>query len=54
MDQYLIAMEDWARKCGALAGYAFGEGYRQHLGHAFPHENPIAAVLGAKVCPIGK
>lgn len=49
MDQYLIAMEEWAKVCGASAGFPFGEGFRQHLGHAFPRENAIAEALGGKV-----
>lgn len=46
IDQYLIAMEHWASTCGSYAGVPFGEGYRQHLGHAFPHEPILSETLG--------
>ncbi len=46
LDQYLIAMEEWARKCGEEAGFPYAEGFRQHLGHAFPSNNILKEVLG--------
>lgn len=49
IDQYLIAMEEWGRTCGAFVGFEQGEGFTQHLGHAFPRENVIATVLGSQV-----
>ncbi len=49
IDQYLIAMEEWAKKCGAEAGFANAEGFRQHLGHAFPSTNVLKEVLGELV-----
>ncbi|MCG3197122.1 MAG: PIG-L family deacetylase [Candidatus Omnitrophica bacterium] len=49
IDQYLIAMEEWGRTCGAFAGFEQGEGFTQHLGHAFPRENHIETALGARV-----
>lgn len=36
VDEYLIEMERWTRERGALAGVAFGEGFRQYCGHAYP------------------
>jgi LmbE family N-acetylglucosaminyl deacetylase len=35
-DDYLIEMERWTRERGALAGVAYGEGFRQYRGHAYP------------------
>ena len=28
------------------AGVAFAEGFRQHLGHSYPHDNLVAELLG--------
>jgi LmbE family N-acetylglucosaminyl deacetylase len=52
IDQYLIAMEEWGRTCGALAGLAYGEGFRQHLGHAFPKAHVLAEELGPLVVSV--
>ncbi len=49
IDQYLIAMEEWAKKRGEETGFAYAEGYRQHLGHAFPSENVLKEILGGLV-----
>jgi LmbE family N-acetylglucosaminyl deacetylase len=46
VDQYLIELENWDKKCGARAGFAFAEGFHQHLGHAFPKKNLVAEALG--------
>ena len=53
MDQYLIEMEEWNKKCGRRAGVEFAEGYHQHLGHAFPKKNVLAEVLGDLVKRVG-
>jgi LmbE family N-acetylglucosaminyl deacetylase len=47
MDQYLQAMRDWGARQGATAHVAFAEGFRQHLGHGYPQDNLLGAVLGA-------
>lgn len=48
-DEYLL----WMRRVGADRARDFGrpavkyaEGFRQHLGHGFPHEDHLTAVLG--------
>jgi LmbE family N-acetylglucosaminyl deacetylase len=46
MDQYLVAMRDFAKSRGSLAGISAGEGFRQHLGHGYTHENLLAKALG--------
>jgi N-acetylglucosamine malate deacetylase 1 len=46
MDQYTESMKDWSGHRGAQAGVAFAEGFRQHLGHSYPQDNLLAAVLG--------
>ena len=46
MDHYLNAMRDWSAQRGKTCGTAFAEGYRQHLGHSYPQDNLLGAVLG--------
>ena len=45
MDEYIQAMKRLAENRGQLAGVQYGEGFRQHLGHAFPQNNLIREVL---------
>lgn len=47
MDHYVEAMKAWGARRGAEAGVAYAEGYRQHLGHGYPQDDLLAAVLGA-------
>ncbi len=47
MDQYLLAMRAWGSDRGQLAGVAFAECFRQHLGHSYPQENLVGKLLGA-------
>jgi N-acetylglucosamine malate deacetylase 1 len=49
MDDYLRAMRDWATQQGRAAGVRFAEGFRQHLGHSYPQDNPVCEVLGGIV-----
>lgn len=46
MDEYVHAMRMFSAQQGVLAGVSFGEGFRQHLGHAYPQDNLLAAELG--------
>src|SRR5262245_15821569 len=46
MDQYLKAMRDWTARRGRLHGVAYAEGFRQHLGHSYPHDNLLGQLLG--------
>ena len=45
LDQYILAMRDWGARRGAEIGAAFAEGFRQHLGHSYPHDNILAKLL---------
>jgi LmbE family N-acetylglucosaminyl deacetylase len=47
MDHYVGSMRDWSARRGAEAAVAFAEGFRQHLGHSYPQDNLLAALLGA-------
>ena len=46
MDEYTVAMKTGSATRGAEVGCAYAEGFRQHLGHAYPQENLLKAVLG--------
>lgn len=45
MDEYVLAMKAFAGQRGTLMGREAAEGFRQHLGHPFPQDNILAAVL---------
>ena len=46
IDDYVISMKKWAQKRGEGIGSRFAEGFRQHLGHAFPQDNILESELG--------
>ena len=45
MDQYILNMQNHAGNNGNEIGVLYAEGFRQHLGHAFPQSNLIYAEL---------
>jgi len=45
IDAYVDAMKALGRKRGAEIGGHFAEGFRQHLGHAYPHDNILKKEL---------
>ncbi|NUQ01170.1 MAG: PIG-L family deacetylase, partial [Armatimonadetes bacterium] len=47
VDEYLNSMREWGALRGAEVGVAHAEGFRQHLGHAYPHDNLLGETLGA-------
>lgn len=49
MDKYLETMKKLSARRGAMAGVAYAEGFRQHLGHAYPQDNRLADELGELV-----
>jgi LmbE family N-acetylglucosaminyl deacetylase len=49
MDEYLLAMKRFAAERGKIAGKEFAEGFRQHLGHGFPHNNILLEIIGDKI-----
>jgi N-acetylglucosamine malate deacetylase 1 len=46
MDEYVEAMLALGKKRGQAIGVRYAEGFRQHLGHGYPHDNLLAAELG--------
>ena len=41
VDEYLLAMRRHAAARGEEVGLELAEAFWQHLGHAYPHENPL-------------
>lgn len=49
VDEYLEALKRFSGDCGRRAGVEYGEGFRQHLGSAFPQDDRLGAELGPAV-----
>jgi LmbE family N-acetylglucosaminyl deacetylase len=49
VDDFLRSVRELAEKRGKQAGVRYAEGFRKHLGHAFPQGNILMEVLGADV-----
>jgi LmbE family N-acetylglucosaminyl deacetylase len=49
MDEYVNMMKAFGQKRGQEIGCAFAEGFRQHLGHAYPQDNILQKELGSLV-----
>ena len=45
MDEYLEAMKRFSATRGKDIGRPYAEGFRQHLGHAYPRDNIIAELI---------
>lgn len=45
MDQYILSMKRLSEDRGRLVGVKYAEGFRQHLGHAFPQNNLLQEIL---------
>lgn len=48
IDEYLNVQEEWGAARGREIGVEYAEGFRQYLGHPFPHDNLLLELLGAK------
>ena len=46
MADYRGMVHQMAERTGRLCGFRWAEGFRQHLGQGFPHENSLGALLG--------
>jgi LmbE family N-acetylglucosaminyl deacetylase len=53
VDEYVDSMKTFSAQRGALVGCAAAEGFRQHLGHCYPQDNLLAAVLPERVVENG-
>ncbi len=45
MDQYVETMKEWSAARGTEIGVMYAEGFRQHLGHAYPQDNLLQLLL---------
>ncbi len=45
IDEYLESCRRWSAARGQQAGVEFGEAFRQHKGHPYPHENRLWELL---------
>jgi N-acetylglucosamine malate deacetylase 1 len=52
IDEYILTMKHWCEHRGRQIAAESGEGFRQHKGHAYPHENLLGQLLGAR--PLAK
>jgi len=48
IDEYVEFLKRQSAHLGARRGYAFGEGFRQHRGHAYPRDNILETLLAQK------
>jgi LmbE family N-acetylglucosaminyl deacetylase len=46
IDEYVETMRRWAAETGRRTGVEYGEGFRQHRGHPYPHNDLLAELLG--------
>lgn len=51
VDEYLNQMTAWAASYGAECGCTYAEGWRQHLGHGYPHEPLLQLALNRHIKP---
>ena len=49
VDEYLDRTKAWSAGFGRECGFAYAEGFRQHLGHAYPHEPLLQNALAQSV-----
>ena len=54
LDEYLDSCRRWSQKRGSDAGFEYGEGFRQHLGHPYPNDNQIGSILLDKTRQFGQ
>lgn len=46
LDEYLDGCRRWSAQRGMQAGVAYGEAFRQHAGHPYPHDPLLQTLLG--------
>jgi hypothetical protein len=46
IDEYLNSQSQWGAQRGREIGVAQAEAFRQYLGHPYPHDNLLLALLG--------
>jgi LmbE family N-acetylglucosaminyl deacetylase len=48
IDEYILSMKQWGQHRGQRIGAAFGEGFRQHKGHAYPQGDLLGQLLNGR------
>jgi LmbE family N-acetylglucosaminyl deacetylase len=46
MDEYVLSMKRFSEQRGKEISCSYAEGFRQHLGHGYPHEDILGSMLG--------
>jgi LmbE family N-acetylglucosaminyl deacetylase len=54
MDHYVESMRAWGAHRGKAIGAAFGEGFRQHLGHSYPQDDLLGKLLPPRAAHAGE
>jgi LmbE family N-acetylglucosaminyl deacetylase len=54
VDEYTISMKGMGEIIGAYIGCEYAEGFRQHVGNAYPKDDILSEVLGAAVHKLKK
>ena len=45
MDEYILSMKQFGEQRGKEINTKYAEGFRQHLGHGYPHDNILKEIL---------
>jgi N-acetylglucosamine malate deacetylase 1 len=48
LDEYLDGCRRWSAERGRLIGKPYGEAFRQHNGHPYPHDHVLGSLLGVE------
>jgi LmbE family N-acetylglucosaminyl deacetylase len=49
MDDYIETMREWSGARGRMAGFEFGEGFRQYMCHPYPRTPGLQSLLGPEL-----
>ncbi|MGL4422160.1 MAG: PIG-L deacetylase family protein, partial [Gemmataceae bacterium] len=49
VDNFVESMKAWSAKQGQNLGVRYAEGFRQHLGHSYPHDDLLSQLLSGPV-----
>jgi len=48
IDEFVESTRRWSAEIGNPRGVAYAEGFRQHLGHAYPQDDKLSEILSGK------
>ena len=48
IDEFVESMRRWSAEVGRQRAVAYAEGFRQHLGHAYPQDDKLSQILSDK------